>query len=290
MADIKGLNLMSKTLLGAAQLAVDPAYNVPAYLLGKTQLKPRGLNYMDNPADRITPIHTSEKFLIGVDREQAKQKAIKERFHVDTFLMLASLEGRGQRTAYEVSEMMAEKAAVLGAELGAFNTCLDTLLDSVYEIEMRQSVPRMPIAPDILQQMAEEDPHLRFDPVYMGPLAQAQRERFAKDGLRKFFSELLPLVNLQTAGGQPASILDNFDLDEAGRILADSNRVPASVVLTKEQVAKTRKGRMEAMQQASAKEDAMGAIQGLKTISEADRNTGGKLADALPQIMGGMNG
>ena len=289
MADIKGLNLMSKTLLGAGQLAVDPAYNVPSYLLGKVRLKPRGINYMENPSDRITPVNTGEKFPIGKDREEAKQVAIRERFHVDTFLMLSQMQG-GQKTAYEVSELMAEKAAVLGAELGSFNTELDAVLDDVYEIETSAAVSRMPMIPEILQDMAAADKSLRFDPMYMGPLAQAQRERFAKDGIRKFFVELRGLVDIQLAAGGAADVLDNFDLDEAARSLADTNRVPSKIIKPKEAVAMARQGRMQAMQAASQKEDAMGALQGLKTMSEADRNTGGKISGALSDAMtgGGM--
>jgi hypothetical protein len=288
MADIRGINLMSKTLLGAAQLAVDPAYNVPSYLLGKTQLKPRGLNYMQNPSDRITPVNDGSKFPIGLDREEAKQRAIKERFHVDTFLMLSQMSG-GQRTAYEVSEMMAEKAAILGAELGSFNTQLDGILDSTYDIEMKQSVPRMPKIPDILFQMGQDDPGLRFDPVYMGPLAQAQRERFSKDGIRKFFAEIQPLVNLQMSVEGSADIMDNFDLDAAGRILADSNNIPASILRSEDQVAKVRQGKLLAQQEAAKQEEAAGMLQSIKTASEADRNMGGKLSDGIAQAMGEQN-
>jgi hypothetical protein len=280
MADIKGINLMSKTLLGAAQLAVDPAYNVPSYLQGKVQLKPRGLNYFkDGTQDRISPVNTAGSFPVGIDREQAKQKSIKERFHVDTFLMLANLEG-GQRTAYEVSEMMAEKAAVLGAELGPLNTRLDNTLDRTYEIEL--AAGRMPKPPDILYEMAAKDPHLRFDPVYMGPLAQAQRERFSKDGIRKFFTEVAPLAQLNP------EVLDNFDLDEASRYLADSNRVPAVIIRTKEAAAAMRKGRADAAMQHNAEQGAMQAMEGLKTASEADKNMNGALSQGLSQIMGGV--
>ena len=291
MADIKGLNLLNKSLLGAAQLAIDPAYNVPAYLMGKVELKPRGINYMrDGTTDKITPINTSGSFPIGIDREQSKQQAIKERFHVDTFLMLANLEGKGQRTAYEVSELMAEKAAVLGAELGPLNTQLDQILDHVYSIELEAG--RMPPPPDILYEMAAQDPHLRFDPVYMGPLAQAQRERFSKDGIRKFFTEIAPLVQVQISTGQPPEILDNFDMDEAGRYLADSNRVPASMIRTKEMVASIRQGRIQAMQEEKQAAGAMQMIEGMKTATEADKNTGGKLGQNVIDMMrtaGGSN-
>jgi len=254
MPDIRSLNLMAKTLLGAAQLAVDPAYNVPSYLLGKVQLKPRGLNYMENPSDRITPVNTGKDFPVGIDREQAKQRQIEKRFHLDVFLLLSQMTG-GAKTAYEVSELMAEKAAVLGAELGSFNTALDGILDDTYRIETQRSRSLMPTPPQELFDAygKGEDGALRFDPIYMGPLAQAQRERFAKDGLRKFMAELSGLVDLQIRAQVACDVLDNFDLDEAGRILADSNRVPAKVMRVQQQIDAVRKGRLDAM----AKENAM---------------------------------
>ena len=119
-------------MLGAAQLFLDPPLNVPSDLMGKVQWKPRGLNPYDDHNKIIRPAQTGGTFPIGIDREEKIQAAIKERFHVDTFLMLANLEGRGQMTAYQVSEMMGEKAAILGAELAPLNTQMDAILDLVY--------------------------------------------------------------------------------------------------------------------------------------------------------------
>lgn len=275
MSDIKGVNLMSKTIQGAAQLAVDPAYNVPAHLQGKVQLKPRGFNYMDQPDQKITPINAvTGSFPIGIDREEAKQASIERRFHVDVFLMLTRLNAQpGQRTLGEVEELMAEKAAVLGAELGPLNTQLSNILDQVYSIE--QTAGRIPEAPDILKQMAEEDPGLRFDPVYKGPLAQAQREKFGKDPIRKFMIDLAPLIELDEA------VLDNYDLDEASKILANIDDIPEKMKRDVEQVAVIREGRAQAQQQAQAQEDAEAAAQGLKTVSEADKNLEGQLSAAV---------
>jgi len=277
MADIKGLNLMSKTLLGAAQLAVDPAYNVPSYLEGKVQLKPRGLNYYkEGSGDYITPVNTGSNFPVGIDREQAKQRSIKERFHVDTFLMLANLEGRGQRTAYEVSQMMSEKAAVLGAELGPLNTELDHILDRVYDIET--AAGRMPQPPDMLLEMADKDPHLRFDPVYMGPLAQAQRERFTKDGLSKFIMDLGPLAQAAP------DVLDNFDTDEMALEYAEIDNIPGHLIRGKGKRDAIRQGRMQAQQAATMKDSLEQVAPAVKDLAAADKDTGG----ALSGMMGGM--
>jgi len=274
MADIKGVNLMSKTLQGAAQLAVDPAYNVPSHLQGKVQLKPRGLNYMDEPGQAITPVNTSSNYPVGIDREQAKQQSIKERFHVDTFLMLTQLNAQpGARTAFEVSEMMAEKAAVLGAELGPLNAELDNILDQIYNIE--KAAGRISQPPDILYDMVDQDPSLRFDPVYQGPLAQAQREKFGKDSIRKFFLDIGPLMEIDE------TVVDNFDLDKSSRILADVNGIPEDIKRDVESVKKIREGRAQAQIEAQQQEDAEAMVQGLKTASEADKNLGGQLSSAL---------
>jgi len=275
MSDIKGLNLMSKTLLGAAQLSVDPAYNVPAYLEGKVQLKPRGLNYQKN-GDSITPIHTGQGFPIGIDREQAKQRSIRERFHVDTFLMLANLEGRGQRTAYEVSQMMSEKAAVLGAELGPLNTCLDNILDRVFDIET--AAGRIAPPPDVLQEMAEQDPNLRFDPQYMGPLAQAQRERFQKDGLSKFFIDIGPIVQADQ------NTLDLIDTDAVVLLMAENNSVPVEILRPKEKYDAIREGRMRAQEQATQRDAIERVAPVMKNMAETDEISGGKLSEMM-----GMN-
>ena len=274
MADIKGVNLMSKTLQGAAQLAVDPAYNVPSHLQGKVQLKPRGLNYMDEPGQEITPVNTGSNYPVGIDREQAKQQSIKERFHVDTFLMLTQLNAQpGARTAFEVSEMMAEKAAVLGAELGPLNAELDNILDQIYNIE--KAAGRISQPPDILYDMVDQDPSLRFDPVYQGPLAQAQREKFGKDSIRKFFLDIGPLMEIDE------TVVDNFDLDKSSRILADVNGIPEDIKRDVESVKKIREGRAQAQIEAQQQEDAEAMVQGLKTASEADKNLGGQLSSAL---------
>lgn len=276
IADIKGLNIIDKCDLGARQMALDPPLSVPSYMEGKVEWKPRGINYYKEGSqgkDIIYPANIGANFPSTDTIVERKQRALKERFHVDTFLMLSSLEGRGDRTAYEVSEMMAEKAAVLGAELGPLNTELDDLNEIVYDIE--SAAGRMPDPPDILFQLAANDPSLRFDPVYMGPLAQAQREKFSKAGIRKFFTEIAPIVNVKP------ETLDKINGDAAVDILGEINNVPQEILYSDDEVAKTRKGRLMAQQQQTAIENMQGMAEGVKTASEADQNMNGKLSGLM---------
>lgn len=272
MADIKSLQLMSKTILGAAQMHLQPALNVPSYMEGKVKITPNGHNFLKS-GDTITPINSSGNFPVGIDREQDKRDMIEKRFHVDTFLLLTRLAGQGQRTAFEVSEMMAERATVAGAELGPFNVTNSNLLDHVYN--MLTDAGKMPAPPDILLEMVEEDPTIRFDPVYQGPLAQAQREKFGKDPIRKFFVDIAPLVEIEP------EVLDNFDLDEAARALADINAIPGEIMVEKDVVLKRREGRALAQQQEAQQEQIEQTLAGAETLSKVDKNLEGGLSEAV---------
>ena len=280
IADIQGVNIIDKCDLGARQMANDPPLNVPSYMEGKVEWKPRGINYyQEGKATKgIYPANTGVNFPAVDNVIERKQNAIKERFHVDTFLMLSNMQGRGDRTAYEVSEMMGEKAAVLGAELGPLNTELDDINEFVMDIEKAGGRMRPP--PDILFQLAQNDSSLRFDPVYMGPLAQSQREKFAKEGIRKFFTEITPIISAKP------ETLDKIDFDITLEILGEINNIPQEILVADEKVAKIRQGRLQAQQQQSALEKAQGMAEGLKTVSDADKNMNGVLSG----LMGGMSG
>jgi hypothetical protein len=139
----------------------------------------------------------------------------------------------------------------------------------------------MPPPPDILLELASQDPALRFDPVYMGPLAQAQRERFAKDGIRKFIMEIAPLIQVKE------DILDNFDLDDLSRTLAETNGVPQSIIVDIAKRDAIRKGRMEAMEQQSQMEALAQGTDALQKVAKADKDTGGGIQAGLAGLMGG---
>lgn len=285
MCDIKGVNIIGKTLLGAAQLFVDPPLNVPSDMMGKVQWKPRGLNPYDDEKRMVFPAQIGSTFPIGVDREEKIQAAIRERFHVDTFLMLANLEGRGQRTAYEVSEMMGEKAAILGAELAPLNTQMDAILDLVYFMlaaknpENGGSInPR----PDALYELAIEGDN--FSPLYQGPLAQAQRRLMKTQGIQAAMEFAAPILQVFPQAA------DNIDADELLVEGLRSFNFPQKAIKPKDQVAAERQQRAETMAQENEKEDMMNAAPAIKTAVEADNAAGGALSGALAQAGGMMNG
>lgn len=263
LAKIKGAHIKEKSLIGLAQLHLDPPLNVPVEMRGKVQYKPRGRNYLDDMSRAISPIETGKAaFPIGIEMLERDDKIIRDFFHVDFFLMLAQLEGRGNRTAYEVSKLQEEKAAVLGAELAPLNKQLDAVLDFVFYIESKAG--RIPPPPDILMELAGE----RFDPVYMGPLAQAQRRLFGTQGIRSGLEALGPLASVKP------EVLDLIDTDETAKIMLESSGFPQSAMLTPEKVKALRDARAQAIAAENQKEDALALTEGVKKMAAADKDSG----------------
>lgn len=282
MCDIKGANVISKSLYSAAELHVNPPLNVPSDMAGKVQWKPRGVNYYDRDGMIVKPAHTGGNFPVGLDREQALEASIRERFHVDVFLMLASLEGRGRRTAEEVRGLVSEKTAILGAELAPLNSALDQILDFVYYLLSRRHPeydgainPR----PDILYDLAIEGD--TFSPVYQGPLAQQQQRMFKTQGIQQGITMLEPVL----AQFPESKVVVNSE--SLARNLMESFGFPQKTIRSEDEVAAIQQAQQEAMAQENQKQDMLDAAGGMKTLAEANETSGGALAQAAAQ-MGGL--
>ena len=73
-------------------------------------------------------------------------------------------------------------------------------------------------------------------------------------------------------------MLDNFDLDEGARILAELNGIPSEMTFTRDKVAKIREGKAQAEAEAQQQEEMAAVLEGGKVASEIDKNLGGQLS------------
>jgi len=277
LVEILGLNEISKSLLGAAQLAVEPAYNVPAEMRGRVRIVPRGMNYYEEPNRVVSPVHTGINFPVGVDREAQMRRAVEKHFKVDFFIMLAQAQAQAM-TATQVIEMQAEKAAVLARPINRLNSeVLGPAIDRAFQIELEAG--RIPPPPDIVYETQVSE----IDVEYMGPLAQAQRRLFETQGLSQALGAAEPIFALA-----PES-LDNIDFDEALRRILDSYGFPARAQRPPDAVAALRRARARMQAQETRKEDLERLAGGIKTLAEADRAAGG-LPPEIVQALGGEVG
>jgi uncharacterized protein YjgD (DUF1641 family) len=271
LSDVKALNIISKTLLGAAQLAVDPMLNIPSEMKDKFQKKPGGLNHYSDPSRIVTPVHTSINFPAGIDREEKKQRIIEQHFHVDYFLMLARSER--EMTAYEVLEKQGEKAAILGSVVGRLNSeAIDTIIDMVFNMEYRAG--RLPPPPRVLLERAGDPIQI----VYLGPLAQAQRRLFATQGIRSGIEAAAPIIQMF-----PESA-DAIDPLKTVQKLLTAHGFPAEAMNDEQIINAIRDARDKTKQQEMAMQAMMNIAPAVKDIANADKNTGGAITKAIKNV------
>ena len=243
---IRKLQKWGAMLDEAGEMNVRPPANVPMALGSNYHLYPKGINWFSDPAMKSEFMGPMGAYPIGVDREENLRFQVKESYGTDTFLLLRQLsrDGEsGERTAYETSELVNERAAILGSAMGRMET--DLLEPTVLYVYLQEKIrDRLPKPPQALDQMGR--PPLRMDMI--GLLAIAQKllkYRTALQGLQM----AMPLAEIQPGG--PADMIDR---DGLFRDIAQEAGVPQNRILTEEQMAEIRKQRAEMAEKAEQRE------------------------------------
>lgn len=232
LVDIKKANQQAMTNLIAGHKMADPPIVVPSDLRGKVNSTPGGKTYVDNMTKESVPIPLSTGIQLpyAIDQQDRTDKAIKEHFHVDFFLMLYQAAfNKVDLTATQVVGMQGEQAAVLGTRIGRHQSeGLNPIMDRVFSIESRAG--RMPAPPQILMDLSGEP--IEID--YLGPLSQSQKKLFKMQGI-KAGVEMATLI----AQIAPSSI-DKIDTDQLMVESMESVSFPANCVRTDEKVEEIR--------------------------------------------------
>lgn len=250
LVDVIRLNQASKTLIDAAHMAVRPPVTYPAEMREMIEIQPNGMTPYLDPNRKAEIMNVLGSYPIGRDREQALEQAIRDHYQTDFFLILSQSER--QRTAFEVSEILGEKAAVMGTKIGRIESeLLDPLLETIYNIEFRAG--RMPQAPDSVLELA---PEYRFE--YTGPLAQLQKRHYGRQARNQALAELAPIAQLFP------DALDYVNGDEWIKNALHEAGVDMDMVREEQDVERIRSARqrMQAQaQMAQQLEQVMGAAQ-----------------------------
>jgi hypothetical protein len=231
LPDVKMLNLMSKTIIQAAQKQIDPPLLVPddGFLL-PIRTQPGGLNFFrSGTRDMITPLNTGANIPIGLSMEEQRRGAIRSAFFVDQLLS-------GQTpnmTATEVVQRQEERMRVIGPVLGRLmNEMLRPLIDRVFALMLRSNLLAQP--PEILQGRD-------VDIEYVSPLARAQKST-SLNSTMKALEILMPLA-------QSIPVGDHIDPDGLVRHVTDALGVPKSALRSDREVQEVREERAQAEQE-----------------------------------------
>jgi len=237
LPDIIMLNDFAKAVGLMVQKASDPPILAPSEHLGRLRTGPGGKNYYENLAnERIEAINNTGDYSIVKNYMEDKRLNIKNILMVDFFLMLASAER--QRTAYEVSEIKGEKAAILGTSVGRFESeALDPAMNRTFRIEYEAG--RLPPMPEVVREYGGQN--IRIE--YTGPLARIQKQLFKSSPITHSLSALANLMQVFPGVG------DLVNEDEAGRELLNAYNAPQKIIRDEDEVMAIRAARAKAQQE-----------------------------------------
>jgi len=252
LPDVKMINLMSKTIIEAAQKMINPPLLVPddGFLL-PIRTQPGGLNfYRSGSRDTITPLNTGANINIGLEMENQRRQAIRSAFFVDQLL----IGGGPNMTATEVIGRQEERMRVIGPVLGRLmNEMLRPLIDRVFALMLREQMLAQP--PELLQGRNVEIE-------YVSPLARAQKSNSLNNTMRAL-EILMPLSQALPVG-------DHIDPDGLVRHVTDALGVPKTTLRSQREINQAREARaqQQAMmqQRQQEQEDVYTAAQAAQAV------------------------
>lgn len=187
---IQMLNQLAKTSIQAKQFVSRPPWNIPEEQRYKATLKPGGRNYYKEAGKVITAVASGAHFPPSDAEREYISKILEQVFGIQFFLAMSQLEKT--KTAYEVSQIQSEKAALMGPGLGPINNVLRRINGFIIAIEGGSG--RLPQPPDsVLDLIAQLG---KPDVEFIGPLAQAQKRLFKTQGIITSLEAARPIMEL----------------------------------------------------------------------------------------------
>jgi hypothetical protein len=243
LPNIKSVNSMRKDRLMTSQLQALPPIRATEGLEGRINLRPRGMNYLRAGEDFEPALVTGGTQSFDQDIGLI-QKEINESYYTDFFLIL-SQNMEKQKTATEVAGIQGEKAALMSSFYGRLTSeFLEPALEDLFETELRAG--RVPPPPDGLAGQ-----ELRLDMI--SPLAQMQRRYLMLGAAQQAMAEIAGLAQLTP------QVLDNLDLDQQARNIAEAYGIDQRVILDLAEVERIREARAQreaALQQFALQQEA----------------------------------
>jgi len=231
LADIKSLQEMESTMRRMAHRMVDPPLILTEEgALNAFSVRPNALNYgylRDDGTPLVQPLITGGNLPIGIEMADQKRRAVNDSFLVTLFQIL--VENPRTMTATEVLQRAQEKGALLGPTMGRQQSeFLGPIIDR--ELDLLSASFNLPEPPPVLFDYLSSGGEIL--PRYQGPLARLMKTEEAA-GILRTIEAMLPVA--QVSGDM--SVLRRINADEAIKLIAEANGVPAKALRTDEELA-----------------------------------------------------
>ena len=269
LPDVMMLNEMNRTTIQAAQLAVLPPLLAHRDgILDAIRMTPAAINYGgvdDNGRQMIQPLTTGSRPEIGLELMDQKRALINDAFWNTLFQILVDTPSM---TATEAMLRAQEKGALLAPTASRIEAeFLSPMVDR--EIDILAAAGVLPPMPEKLMEAGG-----LFEVEYTSPLERARRAEEGVSILRTF-EQLAPLA--QIAG---PTVFKRFNFDEAAKVLADVNGVPAKIMYSDEEMEEINAQEAQQAELASILQAAPVAASAAKDLAGAQA-----LANASPNEM-----
>lgn len=269
LPDVMMLNEMNRTTIQAAQLAVLPPLLAHRDgILDAIRMTPAAINYGgvdDNGRQMIQPLTTGSRPEIGLELMDQKRALINDAFWNTLFQILVDTPSM---TATEAMLRAQEKGALLAPTASRIEAeFLNPMVER--EIDILAAAGVLPPMPEKLMEAGG-----LFEVEYTSPLERARRAEEGVSILRTF-EQLAPLA--QIAG---PTVFKRFNFDEAAKVLADVNGVPAKIMYSDEEMEEINAQEAQQAELASILQAAPVAASAAKDLAGAQA-----LANASPNEM-----
>lgn len=257
LPEIKMLNEMRKSILRAAQKAVDPPLLLPEDgLLRAFDLRAGSLNYGGVDANgnpMVTALQGIGRVDIGEEMLAQCRQVINDAFLVTLFQILVETPNM---TATEAMLRAQEKGQLLAPTMGRTQSemigpCIER------ELDILAAAGQLPPMPDALMEAGG-----LVEVSYESPLNRLQKSEDGV-GILRTLESLGPLAQLDP------TVIDVFDPEQGARIMAEVNGVPAKAMRSPKRVAAMREGRAEQQEMGQLLQAAPVAATTAKTLAEA---------------------
>lgn len=250
LSDIRMINVMSETIIRAAQKQVDPPLLVADDgVIMPLETRPSGINVGGVSFDGrplIQPLNSGARVDIGLEMMEQRREAILRSYFVDQFIRKQGTPV----TATEAQQNQQNSLRLTGPQLNRVQTeYLGPLIDRVFAIHQRSG--RFPEAPE---ELAEQNLAIE----YTSPLAKNQRSQ-------ELFSLNRAIQSASILIESNPEVLDVLDADAHFKDSLKIAGVPASSMRSDEDVQGIRQQRAQQQQQQQQTEQ---VTQGAETVAK----------------------
>jgi|TARA_Y100000034_G_scaffold118202_2_gene158635 hypothetical protein len=167
------VNKLGQKTMEMAHMAVNPPTVQPETLRRLLNLRAGGRTFTPKGTspDSVREVFGNNKWPIGDAEMERIHNSLDDKFFIRFFEMLTSRDVPANITAFQIQQMVSEKAILMGAMVGAFEQeYLKNAIDIQFAHE--EKAGRLPDPPDILFEDGQGQTNL--DIAYEGPLAKMQ--------------------------------------------------------------------------------------------------------------------